>query len=120
MQYKIFRLGYFKNGCELPYIREIGKSVFILGSKNSVLPAFDENLFLDSIYSSDSNKIFRVFRTCTKYVETKECFPNLKIFYTPVSIAYMFLFLSSLCRLIGLKDLSNKLARPFYGEISFT
>lgn len=120
MKYKIFRLGYFTNGCELPYIREIGKSIFVLGSKNSVLPAFDEKLFLDSIYSSDSNRIFRVFSICTKYVEAEKCFPNLKIFYTPVLIAYMFLFLSILFRLIGLINLSNKLARPFYGEISFT
>lgn len=119
-QYKILRLGYFKIGCDLPYTRVTGKNVFVIGSKNSVLPAFEVNLFLNSIFSPDSNRIYKVYSTCTKYAETKVCFPKMNIFYTPVSIAFIFVVLSKLLRLIGLKDLSNKLARPFYGEASFT
>lgn len=120
MRYKILRLGYFKVGCDLPYIKKIGNLVLIFGNKNSVLPSFDEDLFFDTVVLSNPNRLYPIYSVITKYQETKYCYPEKKILCIPRVCGFLFLMLSKVLRLLGLINMSNKIARPFYGEVSFT
>jgi hypothetical protein len=119
-KYKIFRLGYFKVDCDLPYIKKIGNSIFVLGNRNSVLPAFDESSFFNVLNSLNTNGLYSIFTSHTKFQETNACFPKSNIFFSPRIAGIFFLMLSKLLRAAGLINISNKIARPFYGKISFT